>query len=83
MLVVLPLSALAFWGSERFRLFDLYCFAPRTLFSLFFGVYLVGRFGGTPGKLMTGIRVRRVSGVAVGYREAFLRYLPDFLFGTL
>jgi uncharacterized RDD family membrane protein YckC len=83
MLIMLPFSALVFWGSERFRLFDLYYLVPGTLFSLFYGVYLVRRFGGTPGKLIVGIRIRKVSGESVGYREAFLRYLPEFLLGTL
>ncbi len=80
---MLPLSALAFWGSERFRLFDLYYLVPGTVFSFFYGVYLVRRFGGTPGKLLVGIRIRRVSGEPVGYREAILRYLPEFILGSL
>lgn len=83
LLIMLPLGALAFWGSERFRLFELYYLAPGTLFGLFYGVYLVRRFGGTPGKLIVGIRIRKVSGEPIGYREAFLRYLPDFLLGFL
>jgi uncharacterized RDD family membrane protein YckC len=30
-----------------------------------------------------GIRVRKVNGEPVGYREAFLRFLPEFLLGLL
>ena len=41
------------------------------------------RFGGTPGKLIVGIRIRKLDGGPVGYREAFLRYLPDFVFTLL
>ena len=50
LLIVLPLSALSFWGGERYRLFELYYLVPSILFGLFWGVYLVRRFGGTPGK---------------------------------
>lgn len=82
-LIMLPLSALVFWGSERYRLFNLYYLVPGTLFSLFYGVYLVRCFGGTPGKLIVGVRIRKVSGEPVGYRETLLRYLPEFLLGTL
>ena len=82
-LVTLPLSVLVFWGSERYRLFDLYYLIPGTLFGLFYGVYLVQRFGGTPGKLVVGVRIRKVGGEPVGYREAFLRYLPEFILGLL
>jgi uncharacterized RDD family membrane protein YckC len=82
-LIMLPLGALVAWGEEHFRLFDLYYFVPGALFSLFYGVYLVRRFGGTPGKLIVGVRIRKVSGEPVGYREAFLRFLPEFLLSTL
>src|SRR5437867_453474 len=82
-LILLPLSALAFWGGERYRLFDVYYLVPGTLLGLFYSVYVVQRFGGTPGKLIVGVRIRRVSGEPVGYREAFLRYLPEFVLGLL
>jgi uncharacterized RDD family membrane protein YckC len=80
---LLPLMALVLWGSSQYRLFDLYYFLPGTLFGLFYSVYLVRRFGGTPGKLIVGIRIHKLNGDPVGYREAFLRYLPDFIFGIL
>ena len=44
---------------------------------------MVRRFGGTPGKLAVGIRIRKLDGSPVGYREAFLRYFPDALLGCL
>ena len=83
MLIMLPLTLLVFWGSERYRLFLLYCFVPSTLFGLFYGVYLVRRFGGTPGKLIVGVRIRKVGGEPVGSREAILRYLPEFILNML
>ncbi len=83
LLIMLPLGALAFWGTQRYRLFDLYYLVPGTFFGLFYSVYLVQRFGGTPGKLIIGIRIRKVSGDPVGYREALLRYFPEFILGML
>lgn len=82
-LIMLPWIALVIWGSGHYRLFELYYLIPGTLFNLFYGVYLVRRFGGTPGKLILGIRIRKVTGEPVGYREAILRYLPNFILGTL
>ena len=83
-LVLLPLTAVVFWGSQRYRLFSLYYFVPGILFGLFYsGSDLVRRFGGTPGKLIMGLRIRRVSEEPVRYREAFLRYAPEFLLGLL
>jgi uncharacterized RDD family membrane protein YckC len=83
LLIMLPLTALVLWCSERYRLFNLYYFVPSVLFGLFYGVYLVRRFGGTPGKLIVGVRIRKVNGEAVGYREAFLRELPELILTTL
>jgi uncharacterized RDD family membrane protein YckC len=82
-LILLPLFALTTWGRSQFPLFDVYYFLPFILFQLFYNVCLVQRYGGTPGKLIVGIRIRRLNGEPVGYREPFLRYLPDFLFTIL
>jgi len=82
-LIMLPLILLTFQGLMHYRLFELYFFVPGTLFGLFYSVYLVQRFGGTPGKLLLGVRIRKLTGEPVGYREAILRYLPEFLFGLL
>jgi uncharacterized RDD family membrane protein YckC len=80
---LMPVTALCFWGSSKFRLFDVYFFVPDILWGLFYSVYLVRRWGGTPGKLIVGIRIRKLNGERVGYREAFLRQLPDFVLGLL
>jgi uncharacterized RDD family membrane protein YckC len=82
-IVLFPLLALDFWGTSRFRLFHVYYLLPNLVVGLFYSVYLVRRYGGTPGKLIMGLRVRRVSGERVRYREAFLRYAPDCLLGVL
>jgi uncharacterized RDD family membrane protein YckC len=82
-IILIPLLALSWWGNQHFRLFDLYYFIPRHMFWLFYEVYLVRRYGGTPGKRMLGISVRKTDGSPVGYREALLRYLPGALLGAL
>lgn len=82
-IILLPVTALVIWGSSVFRLFDLYYLIPGTVFGLFYSIYLVRRFGGTPGKLIVGIRIRKLDGEPVGYREAFLRYSVDFIFCVL
>ena len=82
-IIFAPLIALTAWATSAYRLFDLYYFIPGTLIGLFYSVYLVHRFGGTPGKLIMGIRIRKLDGEPVGYREAFLRYLPDLILAAL
>lgn len=76
-----PLIGVVFWGQAYFRLFDLFYFIPGTLFGFFYSVYLVKRFGGTPGKRLMRVSVVKVNGDPVTYREALLRYLPEWTMG--
>lgn len=80
-LITSPLFVLFLWGGEHFRLFNVYYFLPGTLFGLFYGVYLVRRFGGTPGKRLMKLRIVKVNGEPVTYREAVLRDLPEWVMG--
>ena len=48
------------------------------LFFLAFGIYLVKQYGGTPGKLIVGIKVVKLDGTNVGWGEAFMRNFVDF-----
>ncbi|MDR2674823.1 MAG: RDD family protein [Opitutaceae bacterium] len=82
-LILAPIVMLVFWGQANFRLFRVYCFLPMVLLGLFYSVHLVRRHGGTPGKLIMGIRIRKLDGGPVGCKEAFLRYLPDFVLSAL
>ncbi len=79
MVFLLPLILLVRWGQDHFRLFELYWLAPNLLLNLFLHVYLVGRFGGSPGKLVLGIRITRVDGSRVGYARALLREAPTLV----
>jgi uncharacterized RDD family membrane protein YckC len=82
-LILLPLTGLAFWGAQQYRLYPIYSFIPDALIGLFYSVYLVRRFGGTPGKLIMRLRIRKVTGEPIGYREALLRCAPEFVLGLL
>jgi uncharacterized RDD family membrane protein YckC len=83
LIIWLPIIFLFRWGTNKWRLFEVYNFMPSLALSLFYYVYLVRRFGGTPGKIMVGIRIQKLNGDAVGYREAFARFLPNFIFAVL
>jgi uncharacterized RDD family membrane protein YckC len=79
-LLLLPI---VIWGGSRFKYFPLYSLGPIAMWSLFYNVYLVRRFGGTPGKLVMRVEIRNLDGTSVGYRAALLRFLPEFLLGLL
>lgn len=77
LVIVLPFIPVFWWGDSHFRLFQIYWIIFCQLFGLICSVYLVKRFGGTPGKLLMKLSIRKVNLEPVGYQEAFLRYLPD------
>ena len=82
-LVLIPLLVVILWGQHHYRLFDVYYLLPRILIGLIFGVYLVQRFGGTPGKRMLGLRILRLNGETAGFKRAFVRYLPNFILDSI
>lgn len=65
-LIMLPLITLVTWAAWHYRLFRVYYVIPGTIFGLFYNVYLVRRFGGTPGKLIVRIYIRKLNGEPVG-----------------
>lgn len=75
--------ALSFWLDERYRLAQVYSFLPWLIMGLWYHVYLVKRYDGTLGKLLLKIRITRLDGTSVGYRESFLRYSVLFILSTL
>lgn len=48
-------------------------------FSFLYSIYLVRRYGGTPGKLLMGIRIIKISGDDVTWKEAILREIVNIL----
>ena len=78
-LVMSPLMFVVYWGHAHSRLFDVYHLVPNTIFLFIYHVHLVQKFGGTPGKRLTNLRIVRVNGDPLSYREALLRYTPDWL----
>src|SRR5215467_2262693 len=78
-----PVASIVWWGGSRFKYFPLYFLGPSAIWGLFYNVYLVRRFGGTPGKLAMGTEIRNVDGSAVGYGAALVRFLPEFVLWLL
>ena len=73
-LILSPLIALDYmWGGET-RMYQVYAFIPAQMLSVFLYIYMVVKFGGTPGKLLLGMRIVKLDGSPVTVREAALRY---------
>ncbi len=81
-LVFSPIMGVTMFLSHNFRLFNFYYLIPGLFISFMYEIYLVRRFGGTPGKLLMGLRITRLDFSPVTYREAILRYAPEFVLGA-
>src|SRR5262245_12337481 len=81
--VLLPLTAIAYYFGEKTRLFYLYWFLPGLLIGLWYHVYLVARYGGTPGKLLLDTRIAMTDGSPVTTNAAALRYSVLFVLSAL
>jgi uncharacterized RDD family membrane protein YckC len=53
---------------------------PYLLFSFWYNAYLPKRYGGTPGKLIAGLKIVKIDSSPIGWKESFLRYSVDFSF---
>lgn len=79
----LPLSLVVVWLSSTSRYFYLLNLIPGVAIGIWYNVYLVKRYGGTPGKLLLKLRIAKVDGTPIGVKEAFLRYAVFFGLTTL
>lgn len=83
LVILIPYIILTAWMYGRSPQAPAFLVLPAILFGLWFHVYLVRRYGATPGKLLMGLRIVRLDGESVGYKEAILRYLPVFVTSSL
>jgi len=72
-LIVAPLSLLFWWISNQGRTLYIASLVPGFLFTVWFHVACVKRWGGTPGKLICGLRIVTTELNPAGWKEAWLR----------
>src|SRR5262245_24842083 len=72
-IIASPLTLLLAWSASRNRPFYLGCYASYYVFTFWSMILLVRWRGGSPGKLLWGLRVLRTDLSPVGWREAWLR----------
>lgn len=51
-----------------------YTIIPNLLFGIWYNIYLPKKYGGTPGKLIAGIKIIKINGKPIGWKEAILRH---------
>ena len=58
-------------------------FIPNFVISLWYYIYLPKKYGGTPGKLIAGIKIIKLNGQDIDWKEATLRHLILLILGLL
>ena len=58
-----------------------FTFIPYYVFNFWYYIYLVKKYGGTPGKLILGIKIVKIDGNDVTWREAILRDIVSLMLG--
>ena len=81
--VLLPFGLLNLWGQSVSKSFAMAMVVPTAAFYSAYHIYCHGRFGQTIGKRIMRIRVVRLNGEAIGWREAWMRSLVDLGFACL
>jgi uncharacterized RDD family membrane protein YckC len=76
LIIILSMTIISLLGNEKSRLFGL----KWLMFSLWFHVYLVKRYGSTPEKVILEIKITKLDRSNIGYKEAILRYSLWILF---
>ena len=82
LVLLLPLALILFLGSFS-KDVGLVLVVPLTFLYAAYTLYGHVRWGQTLGKMIAGIRVLRVSGNAIAWREAFLRSVVNVGFAVL
>jgi uncharacterized RDD family membrane protein YckC len=82
-LILSPISLGVFAALAYARTAYLYFVVPSLLIYFVYHVYLVRRYGGTPGKRIARMRITMADGNPVTLQAAIARYLPAFALSAL
>lgn len=77
-IILLPYTFIVLFVNDHGVHANYFTLTAGLLFQFWFNIFLVKEFGGTPGKLIAGIRILKLDGSDVTWREAILRHIPAF-----
>jgi len=82
-LFMLPFIGLNLWLGSVWRYFYAVWVIPGTLIGMFLTVYLVRRYGGSPGKLVLKLRIQMKDGARITTKAALIRVAPLMVLSLL
>lgn len=82
-IVLLPIMGLVFYINSISKTASINVLIPNLLFGLAFEVVLVKIYGGTPGKLILGLKIIQKNGENIDWKASFYRYSVEFFLAFL
>jgi len=73
-LIMLPLIFFILFLNGLGKNIFFYTLIPNFLFGLWYQIYLPKKYGGTPGKLIAGMKIIKLNGESIDWKEAVLRH---------
>lgn len=73
-IIMLPLIFIILYVNGLSVNMYFYTIIPNLLFGIWYNIYLPKKYGGTPGKLIAGIKIIKMDGKPIGWKEAILRH---------
>lgn len=81
--VMLPVAGLILYINGLSKSAYFYAILPNLAFCIWYDVFLVKKYGGTPGKLLMGIKIVQKNGDEVDWNASFMRYIVTFCLSIL
>jgi uncharacterized RDD family membrane protein YckC len=82
-ILLMPLMYLGIYLSAKTQWYYALWLVPGALIGLWYCVYLVYRYGGTPGKLLAKVRIQLLDGSPITRNAAFARYSVIFVLSII
>ena len=81
-IIIMPVILLTLYLNGLGKEIYFYTLIPNFVFGLWYHIYLTKKYGGTPGKLIAGMKIIKLNGESIEWKEAILRH-SVLLFLTL
>jgi len=78
-LIMIPVIFLTLYLNGLSKNAYYFTFIPSLIFHFWYSIYLVKKHGGTPGKLIAGIKILKINGENVTWKESILRQIVTFI----
>jgi len=79
-LIILPVSLVFIFINSINMYAYFFTIIPDLIFIFWYNIYLPKRYGGTPGKLIAGLKIVKLDSSSIGWKESVLRYSVNIIF---